>query len=263
MPFVEDTGLRAFQFDLFRQAGLIHGIYARRGGVSPQPWASLNQGGTVGDERVNVIENRRRIFASVGRQVESIYDVWQVHSTTVICTQQPRPLDSPHEKADAILTDRPDITLFMRFADCVPILLWDPIRKVAGVVHAGWKGTVEGIASESIRTMQQYYGSRPADILAGIGPSICVEHYEVGQEVIERARQRFGTDAGQVLLSRDGRTAFDLWQANRLLLSRAGLNHDHIEIAGICTAGNQQDWFSHRGENGKTGRFGALIALNS
>ena len=118
MPYVAVDGLEYFQFESLDNRLLKQGIFTRKGGVSPQPWDSLNQGGTVGDARENVIENRRRVYQVMGQPVESIFDVWQVHSADVICADEPRPLNAQHQKADAILTDRPEITLFMRFADC-------------------------------------------------------------------------------------------------------------------------------------------------
>lgn len=263
MAFVESGGLRAYQFELLKDCEVSQGIFTRQGGISPAPWASLNLGGTVGDERANIIENRRRIFKWAERPVESIYDVWQVHSTSVICTRDPRPLDAPHIQADAILTDRKEITLIMRFADCVPILLHDPKRGVVGVVHAGWKGTVNKILAETIHAMVAEYASRPQDILAGIGPSISSSMYEVGPDVIEQVKQAFDGISSRMLSENAGRTFLDLWEANRSTLEDSGLLPDHIQIAGICTAQNMQDWYSHRGEKGKTGRFGALIALRS
>ena len=261
MPILETAGLRHYQFDLLSGCDLIQGIYTRSGGVSPQPWASLNLGGTVGDERTNVIENRKRIFDRVGRPVASIFDVWQVHGTTVICSRIPRPLDGAHQPADAILTDHPDITLFMRFADCVPIFLHDPIRKVVGIVHAGWKGTVAKICASAVQTMVREYSSSPENILAGIGPSISVQSYQVGADVIQQVQSAFNGNSSQLLEDRAGSTYFDLWKANQLVLEESHLRSDHIQIAGICTAQNVTDWFSHRAENGKTGRFGALLAL--
>ncbi len=261
MPFREDLGLRAYQFDLYADCAIEHGIFTRRGGVSPQPWASLNLGGTVGDERAHVVENRRRIFEFARRPVESIYDVWQVHGTHVICSRSPRPLDQPHLQADAILTDQANVTLFMRFADCVPILLHDPLRGIIGIVHAGWKGTVAGIAAVTVERMKAEFGSQPANIIAGIGPSICRDEYQVGAEVIERVRERFGDETSGVLSNREDQTFLDLWGANQRILEKSGVRTDHIQVAAICTARNLADWYSHRGEGGKTGRFGAYIAL--
>jgi YfiH family protein len=134
------------------------------------------------------------------------------------------------------------------------------VRKgVVGVAHAGWMGTLRDVAAATVQAMQKEYGSNPADILAGIGPSIGPDHYEVGADVILQVMQKFGDDSDQVLQSHHGHIHFDLWRANRMLLERAGVGR--IEVAGLCTACNTRDWFSHRAEKGRTGRFGALISL--
>jgi len=264
MPFFQPDSIRYYAFDSLSGAGVVNAVITRRGGASPQPWDSLNVGATVGDDPGRVLENRRRTFQALGRPFESLYDVWQVHSNRVVCTQAPRPPEEAHLKADAILTDRPGVTLFMRFADCVPIFLHDPQRKVVGLVHAGWQGTVNQVAAHAIRAMQARYGSQPEDILAGIGPSIGPHHYPVGPEVVAQVHSVFGQDAGQVLRQHnsgngDSSVQFDLWNANRLILEGQGVRQ--VETAGICTACCLDDWYSHRAENGKTGRFGALIAL--
>ncbi len=259
MPFHSYNGIEAFTFESFERAQVRHGIFTRRGGVSPEPWSSLNLGGTVGDPRENVIENRRRIFEYLGKPVESLFDVWQVHSTDIICTSTARPLDQPHQKADAILTTSAEITLFMRFADCVPILFYDPVKRVVGMAHAGWKGTVEKIVAKTVEQMQNIYGSRPEDILAGIGPSIGPHHYQIGEEVVEQVRQAFGSKTSQLLSTVNGSNHLDLWAANAIQLEEAGVKS--IEVSSICTACDLERWFSHRGEHGKTGRFGALITL--
>ncbi len=259
MRWHEQAELRYGTFDLFDQYNATHGIFTRSGGVSPAPWNSLNLGGTVGDTRENVIENRRRMFAAVDLPVESLYDGWQVHGTEVIYVHQPRPLDTPPIKADILLTNQPDVTLLMRFADCVPIFLFDPARRVIGLVHAGWRGTVDGVARVAVQAMQKQYGCLPGDILAGIGPSICVEHYRVGDEVVQEARRCLGESADIALIPFADGVHFDLWQANRILLNQCGVQQ--VEVAGICTCGNLPDWYSHRGDQGKTGRFGALLAL--
>ncbi len=259
MPFHESGNLRYFTFDLFERHQLVHGIFTRLGGVSPEPWASLNLGGTVGDSREHVIENRRRIFEIIERPVESLFDSWQVHGKQVLCVDQPRLLDHPHEKADAILTNRPQITLMMRFADCVPIYLFDPSKQVVGLVHAGWRGTVNRVASAAVDRMVACYGTVPEDILAGIGPSICVEHYPIGPEVEDAARVGFGVNAREVLWRKNGAVHFDLWRANQIVLEDCGVRQ--IEQSGQCTFCHNSEWYSHRAEKGQTGRFGALLAL--
>jgi polyphenol oxidase len=259
MPFIENSLVKAFTFESFPSQEVVHGIYTRLGGVSPEPWSSLNLGGTVGDERKNVIENRHRIFESIQRPVESIFDTWQIHSSIVLASDRARPLDAPHPHADAILTDKTNVTLMMRFADCVPIFLFDPIRRVVGIVHAGWKGTLALITVNTVRAMAEKYGSNPADILAGIGPSIGPDHYVVGEDVQAQTRSTFGPDSGQLLRTEGGKIFLDLWKANEIGLRRAGVKS--IEISGLCTACHTSEWFSHRAEHGKTGRFGAVLAL--
>jgi hypothetical protein len=258
MSFLNHEGIRHYDFTIFPRP-LAQAVFTRQGGVSPEPWESLNVGATVGDESTRVWENRRRSFAAVGRRLDTLFDVWQVHSADVVCASAPRPADAKHQKADIILTDRPDVTLYMRFADCVPILLYDPVRALVGLAHAGWLGTIRGAARAAIRGMMETYGSDARDILAAIGPSIGPDHYEVGPEVVEQVRQAFSSHGDHLIDVREGKTYLDLWTANRIQLEESGV--EHVEVAELCTACHLDDWFSHRAEHGKTGRFGALIAL--
>ena len=260
MPFCHNNGIRYYAFDLFPRV-LVQAVFTRQGGISPAPWDSLNVGGTVGDDKERVQKNRQRSFNALGRGLESLFDVWQVHSADAVFADAPRPPELDHYKADIIFTDKPGVTLYMRFADCVPILLHDPKKKVAGIAHAGWLGTVRATSSAAVRAMTEHYGSRPEDIQAAIGPSIGVDHYEVGPDVIARVNETFGADATKLIEVRDGKTYLDLWAANRLQLEQSGVRQ--IEVAGLCTACHLEDWYSHRAEKGKTGRFGALIALEA
>jgi YfiH family protein len=260
MPFSHQNGLRYYTFEIFPQ-NIVQAVFTRQGGVSPHPWESLNVGGSIGDDITHVRANRIRSFQALGRVPDSIHDVWQVHSADVIYADAPRSLDTPYQKADIMLTDNPQVTLFMRFADCTPILLYDPVKGVIGIVHSGWLGTVRGAARAAVVAMQVHYASNPADILAAIGPAIGPDHYEIGQDVITQVQDAFGAGAQSLLERHAESTYFNLWKANQLLLAKAGV--EQIEIAGICTACNTDDWFSHRAEKGKTGRFGALIALGN
>jgi YfiH family protein len=262
----ETDGLRYLTFDALDSPVNQHAIFSRRGGVSPEPWRSLNVGGSVGDDPERVVENRRRSFAALDLENASLYDVYQVHGSDVICTDAPHLDDRQRvqKKADAILTNQRGVTLFMRFADCAPVFLFDAKCQVIGLVHAGWQGAVAGTAAAAVEAMQARYGSHPGNIRAVIGPSIGAHHYPVGADVIEKVEQVFDGQAGKLLQphyvnGHESGVQFDLWQANRLVLEQAGV--DEIEISGICTACHLEDWFSHRGENGRTGRFGALIAL--
>lgn len=258
MSFRDVGPLRVFEFESLSGNGLVHGAFTRRGGVSPAPWASLNVGGTVGDEATRVRENRRQMLAAVGLSLESVFDVWQVHSGVVVAAEGPRG-DAPLTQADAIVTDVPGVALMMRFADCVPILLYDPVRPAIGLVHAGWLGTVRQIARKAVGEMVERYGSRPVDLIAALGPSIAAHHYAVGPEVVVAVRESLGEGAGPHLKESDEGARLDLWSANVALLRDAGVQE--IEVSGLCTACETPDWYSHRAEQGRTGRFGAVLAL--
>jgi purine-nucleoside/S-methyl-5'-thioadenosine phosphorylase / adenosine deaminase len=259
MPFHRSGNIRYYTFASLDEAGLTHAVFTRQGGVSPAPWDTLNLGSTVGDDPHRVAENRQLVFRSRGRNPDTLYDVWQVHSGKVVIADAPRKPNIPHLQADAILTAKPEVTLLMRFADCVPILLYDPINRVVGIVHSGWPGTVQRVAKAAVSVLMASFGSRPENILAAIGPSIGAHHYTIGPDVEEQVRSAFGCEADALLPKETGCVQFDLWAANRLILEECGVHQ--IELAGLCTACHPEDWYSHRGEKGRTGRFGVLVGL--
>ena len=262
MPFHQPDRVRFLTFDSLDSSAITHAAFTRIGGVSPQPWAELNVGLTVGDDPQRVAENRRLSFEAVGRDIHSLSDSWLVHDTGVKIYDTPRtPAQTPPPKADIVLTDRPEVTLYMRCADCAPIYFHDPVKRVVGLAHAGWLGTVKGVARAAVEAMQSRYGSNPADLRTVVGPSIGPDRYEVGHDVIDLVEEAFGVEASNLLPQYQGATHFNLWSANRLVLESAGVGH--IEVSGECTAMHNHLWFSHRAEKGKTGRFGALIGLNS
>ncbi len=252
-------GIKGLQFSSFPNSDLVHAIFSRHGGISPDPYRSLNLGGTSGDSRENVIENRKRIFDFLNRPVETVFDVWQVHGNDVINTDKARPAGEKHQPADGVITNRRDVTLLMRFADCVPILFFDPVQKAIGLAHAGWQGTIKRVAQKTAELMIKEFGSMGGDIIAGIGPSIGKDHYEVGKTVVAQVGENLSEMKQDVLHVQNGKTFFDLWQANRLLLEQLGIKK--IEVAGICTACEVDDWYSYRVEGQRSGRFGVLIGL--
>ena len=259
MQFYQAGSIKYYRFSSFENQGLYHAVFTRQGGISPSPWESLNFGASVGDDLKRVWQNRERAIVALGIKPNSVYDVYQVHSTEVVLTDRPLAPEEPHIRADAIITNKPNVTLMMRFADCVPIFLFDPINRVIGISHAGWIGTINKIAGKTVQKMRHYFGTKPNNIHAAIGPSIGPDHYVVGKEVIEKVELSFGDMADQVIINNQSKSYFNLWQANHMVLTEAGVNN--IEIAGICTNCNLDDWYSHRGEHGKTGRFGAVIGL--
>lgn len=254
----QSDGLAYYQFETL---DMPHGVFTRLGGTSEGHLASLNLGKTVGDDPANVTANRARMLAALELEPGAARTVWQVHGARVLAVNGvgPGPDEEPPPKADGIITDRPGLGLWMRFADCVPIILHDPVRGAIGMAHAGWKGTAVGIALATVRAMQQTYGSRPADLIVGIGPSICAERYPVGPEVVAAIRDAFGDTDGLVWRDKLGKPHLDLWAANKRALHEAGVSQ--IEVSGLCTATHTREFFSHRAEQGRTGRFGALIRL--
>lgn len=241
-------------------AEVVHGVFTRHGGVSPAPWGTLNMSISVGDTRERVRENRHRAFAALGRDPASVADVWQVHSARVVFAETPHdPAHAP--QADILLTRNPAVTLFQRFADCVPVVLYDPRQRVVGLVHAGWRGTALHACAVAVQAMTERYGSRPAEVLAGIGPAIGPCHYEVGDEVRAAMHHAYGDQAADLFtqISPEQRPHLDLWAANALDLRRAGVQN--IEVAAHCTACHPHTFYSHRAERGQTGRFGVVMGL--
>jgi len=258
MTFHDHEGFRYYTFPSLESAGLPHAILTRRGGASRDPYQSLNMGSSVGDDPECVRENRRRALALFGRAPESVPELFQVHSDRILLGRAPR-AGEPLPQADGVVTDSTTLTILMRFAVCVPILFYDPTRHATGIAHAGWMGTLAGVAARAVEAFHSHFGSRPADLLAGIGPSIGPDHYAVGGERAEAFRASFGPAADNWLTVRNDQIYLNLWAANEFILRRAGV--EKIESSGLCTACHTQDWYSHRAENGRTGRFGAMVWL--
>ncbi len=257
MQHHSQNSLDWFTFDSFPTDGLTHAVFGRNGGVSPEPYGSLNMSVSTGDSAENVRANRRRAFETVGLDPDRMATVWQVHGVeTIAINAEPCDWDT---KADALVTNQPNMPLWLRFADCVPVLMYDPKQHTVGIAHAGWRGTVAGVVRTTIESMTREYGTDPADVIAGIGPSIAAEHYEVGAEVAAEIEKAFPNPEGLVLHHLGPKAHADLWQTNARALREAGVNK--IEIGGISTFGNTDLFFSHRAQGPVTGRFGAVISL--
>jgi YfiH family protein len=257
---VERDGLVFYPVEaLSGQVGLVHGVFTRLGGVSAPPFDSLNTSISVGDDQANVEANRRAMYAALGIPPEHVRTVWQVHSADVVIINGSHPQTWPPPKADIIITQQPGLGLTMRFADCVPVLLYDPNRRVVGMAHAGWRGTVQHVGQVAVQAMSDTFGCDPADIIAGIGPAIGPCCYEVGPEVVAQVAAAFGGTEGLISSGPGGVMRLDLWAANRHSLRQAGV--ERVEVTGLCTACHHDEFFSHRAEHGMTGRFGALAGL--
>ena len=258
MERVSQSGLTFYRRQAWNE--LRHGIFTRRGGVSESHWSSLNLGATIGDQLDAVKENHLRMYRAVGVNQERAVSSWLVHGVKTMVIDNETQLNDKLERADAIITDQPDTPLVMRFADCVPLLLYDPERRAIGLGHAGWRGTVNGMAANTVRMMQSAFGCRPKDLQVVIGPAISRRNYQVGEEIAEQALAYFGEHSGLIVRdSVDATPYFDLWRANQLDFERQGVAD--AQVLEICTFENTDEFFSHRAENGLTGRFGVVISL--
>jgi YfiH family protein len=260
MQELSNGHLPYFRFRLFPDDGQQqHAVFTRRGGVSPAPFASLNLSVSVADDKRNVYANRARAYGVFGRDSDTVVHAHLVHGNDVARVTQADNGTWIHH-VDGLITDEPGCALTMNFADCTPILLYDPEHRAIGIGHAGWQGAVKDLPGALVAAMRRAFGSDPAALLAAVGPSIGPCCYEVGEPVISAVAAAFA--APETLLRANGgpRPTFDLPAANRRNLERAGVRH--VEVTPFCTACRTDLFFSHRAEQGKTGRFGAIFMLN-
>lgn len=246
-------------------------VTTRHGGVSASghgDFATLNLSFAVGDDPADVLANRRRVAAAFQAGLPDFVFARQVHgraAAIVSRADRGRGAESPHDAvldADALVTRDPGTVLAVLVADCVPIVLYDPAAHVLACVHAGWRGTVARVTQAALAAMTSL-GGRPGDVIAGIGPAIGPDTYRVGEEVASAAAQAFGAGTPKVL--RDdapGTWLFDLWEANRLTLSQAGVPPERIHVAGVPTGPGHGLFFSHRARQ-PCGRFALAARLHA
>lgn len=256
--------------NLLKHQEILHFASTRIDGFSSFPYESLNLGFHVGDEPQNVLKNRQHLASALRIPLKNFTVAEQIHSGNVAIVteaQKGSGADNPARKiraTDAMVTDVPNICLMIFIADCVPILFLDPIKMVIATAHAGWRGTVKFIAQSTVKTIQEVFGSEAENILVGIGPAIGPCCYEVGPEVIAQVENVFHTKKSYIdRESQDGKGYFDLWEANKTQLVKAGIPEKNIEVAKICTYCRSDLFFSARKEKGKTGRFGMGIMIRN
>ncbi len=253
----EKDGVVYFVFPELERLGVPHVVGTRVGGVSPEPFHSLNVSVAVGDTEENVQENRRRLSRVLGVEPEMLVGASLVHGTTIAqVTSADRGRWIP--QTDALLTREARVPLFMTFADCVPVVIYDPKQRALALAHAGWRGTAAGLTMRVIAAMERVYRSRPRDLVVALGPAIGQCHYEVGTDVME-AFDVFGR--GPVVFEKKGgRYYLDLVGTN---VKQAEMMHvNQVLVSGYCTACHPDLFYSHRGEKGKTGRFGVIAMLS-
>lgn len=249
---------RVQEFDKY--PNLVHAIFTRNGGESQPPFYSLNLSISVGDNPQTVTKNIESVCRAVNVAPNQTVSCYLVHGADVLT------IDKNNQKmvmghADGLITAEPGIFLFMRFGDCTPLIFFDPVQYVVGLTHAGWRGTIKNAAGATIKAMVNQLGCYPKDIIAVIGPAIGPCCYEVGPEVIFAAAEAF-TRSESLFMKRNGKpnhAHFDLWEANRRQLAAAGVKQ--IIQSELCTACRTGEFFSHRAENGRTGRFGVIIGF--
>ena len=250
-----------------RAAGFPHGFSTRLGGVSPPPWDSLNLGGSCGDQPERVSENFRRFCAAAGMDPDRLVKNQQVHGDTVRAVTGADVMSFPGQpgtvEADGLLTREPGVCLAVFSADCIPVLLCDPVRRAVCAVHAGWRGTALGIAARGVERMAQAFGARPGDILAAIGPGISTCCFETHADVPGGLRAGMGAAAEAYIHPIPGTEKYhvDLKGANRAWLLRAGLAPEHIAVCAACTACGLETFWSHRRMGTRRGSMAALIQI--
>ena len=261
--FVDRLGLRALTWPALTEIAEVL-VTTSDGGVSGGPYATLNLGLHVGDERRAVVENRRRAARAIGAELDDLVVANQVHGTRVTAVgseDRGRGADDETDavpEADGLVTGEAGPVLVILAADCVPIVLCDPVANVLAVVHAGWRGTVAGIASSVVAAMAEL-GADPRRTVVGIGPAISPARYQVGPEVAEQVRATLGGLARTCLAGAGERWLLDLPAANLLLLNRSGIPTDQIHVATTHT-GPPEPFFSDRSVR-PCGRFGLLARL--
>ncbi|HST83633.1 MAG TPA: peptidoglycan editing factor PgeF [Kineosporiaceae bacterium] len=260
-------GLPVLSWPAFDEHALDAAVTTREGGVSTGRYHGLNLGLLVGDDETAVLANRARVADAFGGSLDDFVFCEQSHQPNVqVVTDQhrgrgARSMADAIAKTDALVTAVPGITLVVMAADCVPLVLFEPVARVLACVHAGWGGTVRGVTPAAVEAMRTL-GADPQRIIAGIGPAIHPDRYQVGADVAELAEGAFGAAVGTVVRpDGTGKWLFDLWQANALQLAAAGVPSTQVHIAGRDT-GPDTPFYSHRSE-GPCGRFAAVARLHA
>ena len=261
----ETNGVTTYAVSFLEQTGLVRAAFSTRlGGVSQGETATMNFSTKRADTVENVRENYRRLCAATGIDPTHLVVTRQVHGTVA---HEPTPDevgmgvfdDQVSPEADALMTDRHSVALVKHSADCVPVYLLDVKTPAVAMVHAGWRGTLEGIAAETLRRMAEVYGTRPQDCLAAVGPSIGPCCFEVGSDVAERFAGRY--PGWGIVEAGSGRPHVDLWRCNMLQLQNTGIPEGNICVSGLCTACDTGTFYSHRKEKGGTGAMAAMLEL--
>ncbi|MGN0354085.1 MAG: peptidoglycan editing factor PgeF [Muricoprocola sp.] len=251
-----------------QEEAIIHGFSTRLGGVSRDHLFSMNLSFSRGDAPENVVENYHRIADAIGFDPENLVFSDQTHTTNVhIVTEEDRGKGFSRERdytnIDGLITNVPGLVLATFYADCVPLYFYDPVRKVIGLSHSGWKGTVGRMGQVTISKMSEEFGCNPGDILAAIGPSICQDCYEVSEDVIFQFQKSFQEEQWKELYYKkeNGKYQLNLWKANEIILLEAGIAKENLSITDLCTCCNSDFLYSHRASKGMRGNLAAFLGI--
>ncbi|MDE5716517.1 MAG: peptidoglycan editing factor PgeF [Lachnospiraceae bacterium] len=270
---VNQTGSLVYlTFPILEETGAVKHLFSTRlGGVSEGIYSSMNLSYTRGDKKEAVDENYRRIAVALGCSVEDMVCSDQTHTTNLRIVGRAdggkgitRAKD--FHDVDGLLTDEPGVYLATFFADCVPLYFVDTKRKAIALAHSGWRGTVARMGRCVVEKMREVYGTAPADLVAAVGPSICQECYEVSEDVAEAFTAEFhkpGQEREILLPKGGGKYQLDLWRANEIVLTEAGIPGENIQITDLCTCHNDRYLFSHRASHGQRGNLGAFLGLTA
>lgn len=256
-------------FPLLEKTGLVRHLFStREGGVSTGIYASMNVSYSRGDNKEAVDENFRRIAEIFGSTSDKMVCSRQTHTTNIRRVTKADcgkgvVRETDYEDVDGLITDEPGIILCTFYADCVPLYFVDTKHRAIGLSHSGWRGTVGRMGELTIKAMREAFNTRAEDVTAAIGPSICQDCYEVGEEVADVFRVSFPDDWKGILKDgvKEGKYQLDLQEANRIVLEDAGVPSGQIAVTDLCTCCNSRVLFSHRGSGGKRGNLGAFLEL--
>ncbi|WP_363318654.1 peptidoglycan editing factor PgeF [Massilibacteroides sp.] len=269
MKTIQKDNLQMLQFESFaNDCNISHFITTRQGGISEGNYTSFNLGAYCGDSPDAVRENRKRLCSALGVQSTDLYIPLQTHETEIRIIDEHFLTLSKEEKqnalkgVDALLSSLPDIAIAVTTADCVPLLIYDPIKQVIGAVHAGWRGTVNRLAAKVVEKMVQAYSTTPSDLQIGIGPCIGQDAFEVGEEVVDAFREANFPSSIHYYNKLSGKAHIDLIKANIHQLTEVGVNEQKIELSGICTYTQHKTFYSARRLGINSGRFLTGILLN-
>jgi len=249
--------------EMEKHEGVVMGFTTRHEGISRPPYNSLNLGFNNFDSSHNIEGNRSLFARSLGTTLDRLLTVKQVHSADLLVIDTPNP-DFSHFhtlECDGIVTNQSQLMIGVTVSDCVPILLFDPLKGAIAALHAGWKGTATGISKKGIAAMKEFFGSRPGDILAAIGPAIGSCCYEVDAPVMEAFNKGSSDWELHAVPRKEGKWGLDLAGANKRQLLESGITEANIQMADICVSCNPDLFFSYRRDCGDTGRQMGFIML--